>query len=151
MTAPFYCFRSVHEGHRHTGSECRDQLWFSEARWDLPAQDWSIRPVRSHGRGRQPNHVWRQVSVNGFQIKYLSHFLKQAAYRLKMASGRMVFSRVSSMCSPVFCRAASQRWGAVVRECDWQSSRHGFEFCWGSLETLAISFTPLCQCLSEIH
>ncbi len=39
--------------------------------------------------------------------------------------------------------------GSVVRACDWQSSGRGFESCWGRLETLAISFTPLCQCLSE--
>ena len=41
------------------------------------------------------------------------------------------------------------RGGSVVRACDWQSSGRGFESCWGRLETLAISFTPLCQCLSE--
>ena len=44
------------------------------------------------------------------------------------------------------------RWGgggSVVRACDWQSSGRGFEFCWGRLEILAISFTPLCQCVSE--
>ena len=39
--------------------------------------------------------------------------------------------------------------GSVVRACDWQSSGRGFESCWGRLENLAISFTPLCQCLSE--
>ena len=43
----------------------------------------------------------------------------------------------------------SGRGGSVVRACDWQSSGRGFESCWGRLETLAISFTPLCQCLSE--
>ena len=41
------------------------------------------------------------------------------------------------------------RGGSVVRACDWQSSGRGFESCWGRLETLAISFTPLCQCISE--
>ena len=37
----------------------------------------------------------------------------------------------------------------MVRVCDWQLSDRGFESCWGRLETLAIYFTPLCQCLSE--
>ena len=41
------------------------------------------------------------------------------------------------------------RSGSVVRARDWQSSGCGFESHWYRLETLAISFTPLCQCLSE--
>ncbi len=41
------------------------------------------------------------------------------------------------------------RGGSVVRAREWQSSGRGFESHWGRLETLAISFTPLCQCLSE--
>ena len=39
--------------------------------------------------------------------------------------------------------------GSVDRACDWQSSGRAIESHWDRLETLAISFTPLCQCLSE--
>ena len=38
---------------------------------------------------------------------------------------------------------------SVVRARDWQSSGRGFESHWDSLETLAISFTSLYQCLSD--
>ena len=41
------------------------------------------------------------------------------------------------------------RGGSVVRARDRQSSGRRFESHWDRLETLAISFTPLCQCLSE--
>ena len=39
------------------------------------------------------------------------------------------------------------RGGSAVRARDWQSRAHGFESHWGRLETFAISFIPLCQCL----
>ena len=39
--------------------------------------------------------------------------------------------------------------GSVDRACDWQSSGRAIESHGDRLETLAISFTPLCQCLSE--
>ena len=39
------------------------------------------------------------------------------------------------------------RGGSVDRACDWQSSGRAIESHGDRLETLAISFTPLCQCL----
>ena len=105
-TMPLCCFRSVHEGHRHSGGECRHQLRFSKARRNLPAQDWSIRPVRSHGRGRQPNHVWRQVcGVDRCLANkiFIVTFLEASAGSMEAEIGP--------------CRAAVVQRGSAVIEC----------------------------------
>ena len=67
-------------------------------------------------------------------------------------SGTSHSSKVSGRERKLSCHSipkTSGSGGSVDRACDWQSSGRAIESHWDRLETLAISFTPLCQCLSE--
>ena len=48
---------------------------------------------------------------------------------------------------PADPRGAVAQW--LEHSTDWPSISCGFESHWGRLETLAVFFTPLCQCLSD--
>ena len=73
-----------------------------------------------------------------------SKIMYQNTNKYQAVRGHLVWCTLCMFTSVMF-----RHGGSVVRACDWQSSGRVFESCWGRLETLAISFTPLCQCLSE--
>ena len=80
-----------------------------------------------------------------------AYMMQQSCKHIMLAS----YNLFSLMTDITVCKILSMihvvlgRGGSVVRASDWQSSGRGFESHWGRLKTLAISFTPLCQCLSE--